>query len=195
MGSVKGAQPQPAVKPADAARPEITERVLDFFRRNAEAMDSVEGIARFWVRGDKSVVERSGAELHAQGLLDRRLIGGTAFYSLHKDAPEPRLPATGKIALSGAAPADSSSAGEARPSTAGASEAPGRLLVIDDDASVRKFLVAALTEAGHSVAAAEDGARGIDIFRAHPCDIVLTDVLLPGISGLEVLKKIGRAHV
>ena len=190
MGSVKGTQPQPAGKPADAVRPEITERVLGYFRRNSEAMDSVEGIARFWVRGDKSLVERSVAELHAQGLLDRRLIGGTAFYSLHKDASGPRLPAAGKTRLTEAAPADSSSAGEARPSTAGASEAPGRLLVIDDDASVRKFLVAALTEAGHSVAAAEDGARGIEIFRAHPCDIVLTDVRMPGISGLEVLKTV-----
>src|SRR2546426_7731069 len=137
MGSVKGAQPQPAGKPADAARPEITERVLGYFRRNSDAMDSVEGIARFWVSGDKSVVELSVAELHAQGLLDRRLIGGTAFYSLHKDASEPRLPAAGKSPPKVAGAADSSSAGEARPSTGGACEDPGRLLVIEDYGCVR----------------------------------------------------------
>src|SRR5438093_10999016 len=97
MGSVKGAQPQPAGKPADAARPEITERVLAYFRRNSEAMDSVEGIARFWVRGDRGAVERSVAELHARGLLDRRLIGGAAFYSLPRDGSATPAPAARPI--------------------------------------------------------------------------------------------------
>src|SRR5437867_1809768 len=97
MGSIKGTerQPAPAEQPAAAARPEIAERVLDYFRRNSEAMDSVEGIARFWVRGEKSVVTRCVAELHARGLLDKRLIGGTAFYSLRKEASGARGAAAG----------------------------------------------------------------------------------------------------
>ncbi len=193
MASLKGAKPlpDPANTPQTGSRPGITERVLAYFRRNSEAMDSVEGIARFWVREDKSVVERTLAELHAQGLLDKRFIGGTAFYSLHKDASGPRTSAAGKSPRpTEAAPAGTSSAGAARPSVDAGPEEPGRILVIDDDASVRKFLVAALTEAGHSVAAAEDGERGIEIFRAHPCDIVLTDVRMPGMSGLQVLKTV-----
>ncbi|HKB08601.1 MAG TPA: response regulator [Candidatus Polarisedimenticolia bacterium] len=181
MGSARRAQPeQGSVEKPDASTPEITERVLGYFRRNSEAMDSVEGIARFWVHGDRSAVEHAVADLHRQGLLDRRLIGGTAFYSLHRDT----APAIVHAA------AASSAFGDAGPSSPWVPEAPGRLLVIDDDVSVRQFLVAALTEKGHSVAAAENGARGIEIFRAHPCDLVLTDIRMPGMSGLEVLKTV-----
>src|SRR5882672_1178239 len=87
MESVKGTEPQPepVEPPADGSSPEISERVLAYFRRNSEAMDSVEGIARFWVRDDRSVVERALVDLHEKGLLDRRLIGGTAFYSHHRE--------------------------------------------------------------------------------------------------------------
>ena len=154
--------------------PDIAERVLAYFRRNTEAMDSVEGIARFWVREDREVVEQCLADLHARGLLEQRLIGGTAFYSCLAGPTVGNRP-----------PAARTSAGK-RP------EAPGRILVVDDDPSVRTFLVAALTEAGHSVAAAEDGRRGIEIFQADPCDLVLTDVMMPGTSGLEVLRTVKR---
>ena len=183
MGSLKGTKPaaDPGDTPGTSGRPEISERVLAYFRRNSEAMDSVEGIARFWVREDRSVVERALAGLHESGLLDRRILGGTAFYSLRKDAAAPR-PAPRRV------PSNRSSDPSGRP--APERETPGRLLVIDDDASVRKFLVAALTEAGHSVAAAEDGERGVDIFRTHPCDLVLTDIRMPGMSGIQVLKTI-----
>ena len=154
--------------------PDIAERVLAYFRRNTEAMDSVEGIARFWVREDREVVEQCLADLHARGLLEQRLIGGTAFYSCLAGPTVGNRP-----------PAARTSAGK-RP------EAPGRILVVDDDPSVRTFLVAALTEAGHSVAAAEDGRRGIEIFQADPCDLVLTDVMMPGTTGLEVLRTVKR---
>ncbi|MEK7283803.1 MAG: response regulator, partial [Acidobacteriota bacterium] len=176
MGFARGKQPHPdgpPKAPAPVSR-DIAERVLAYFRRNTEAMDSVEGIARFWVREDRDVVEQGLADLHARGLLDRRLIGGTAFYSCHNDLPADTRPHAART-----------SAGK-RP------EAPGRILVVDDDPSVRTFLVAALTEAGHSVAAAEDGRRGIEIFQADPCDLVVTDVMMPGTSGLEVLRTVKR---
>ncbi len=190
MGSNREAQPEPGGSPSEASRPDITERVLAYFRRNSEAMDSVEGIARFWVRENKGVVERAIDDLHERGLLERRLIGGTAFYLLHRGASRTRTREAETTGPAGTAPASPSSGDEAWPASGMGHEAPGRILVIDDDAAVRKFLVAALTEAGHSVAAAEDGARGIEIFRAHPCDIVLTDVRMPGMSGLEVLKAV-----
>ncbi len=176
MRSGRGKQPRSSgqLKASKPAAPDIAGRVLDYFRRNTEAMDSAEGIARFWVREDRQVVGQCLADLHARGLLERRLIGGTAFYSCHGDSEAGTLP---DAARTGAAK---------RP------ESPGRILVVDDDPSVRTLLVDALTEAGHSVAAAENGARGIEIFQADPCDLVLTDVMMPGTTGLEVLRTVKR---
>src|SRR6267142_803548 len=191
MESVKGTEPQPepVEAPADGSSPEISERVLAYFRRNSEAMDSVEGIARFWVREDRGVVERALADLHDKGLRDRRLIGGTAFYSHPRGPSAARTDTARRAEAPSAAPAGATATGGVTSPRRSAREAPGRILVIDDDASVRKFLVAALTEAGHSVAAAEDGERGVEIFRTQPCDVVLTDVRMPGMSGLHALEK------
>src|SRR5207247_4748336 len=160
-----------------------------YFRRNSEAMDSVEGIARFWVREDRGVVERALVDLHEKGLLDRRMIGGTAFDAHPRGPSAARTDTARRAEALSAAPAGATATGGVT-SPRSAREAPGRILVIDDDASVRKFLVAALTEAGHSVAAAEDGERGVEIFRTQPCDIVLTDVRMPGMSGLQVLQTV-----
>jgi response regulator RpfG family c-di-GMP phosphodiesterase len=192
MESVRGTEPQPepVETPADGSSPEISERVLAYFRRNSEAMDSVEGIARFWVREDRGVVERALVDLHEKGLLDRRLIGGTAFYSHPRGPSAARTDTVRRAEVLSAAPAGATATGGVTSPRKGAREAPGRILVIDDDASVRKFLVAALTEAGHSVAAAEDGERGVEIFRTQPCDVVLTDVRMPGMSGLRVLQTV-----
>ena len=107
MASMRGKQPSPVDSPGSPALPHIAERVLAYFRANAGAMDSVEGIARFWVREDPGVVERCLADLHARGLLEKRLIGGTAFYSCRKDAPAPGA----------AAPAPVLPANETRPGT------------------------------------------------------------------------------
>ena len=59
-------------------------RVLEYFRQNARAMDSADGVARFWVGEQVGLVERCLVDLHCQGLLEKRTIGGTDFYSLPK---------------------------------------------------------------------------------------------------------------
>ena len=62
----------------------LEHRVLDYFRQNVRAMDSADGVARFWVGDQIVLVERCLADLHCQGLLDKRTIGGTDFYSLQE---------------------------------------------------------------------------------------------------------------
>jgi len=59
-------------------------RVLEYLRQNARAMDSADGVARFWVGEQVALVERCLADLHHQGLLEKRTIGGTDFYLLPK---------------------------------------------------------------------------------------------------------------
>ncbi len=65
-----------------------------------------------------------------------------------------------------------------------------RVLVIDDDADIRRLLCDILTSAGHLVADASNGAEGIEIFKKEAFDLVLTDLEMPEMSGWEVARSI-----
>jgi phosphoserine phosphatase RsbU/P len=70
----------------------------------------------------------------------------------------------------------------------------GTLLVVDDDEANRDMLSRRLERKGFAVAVAEDGSRAIELVRERPFDLVLLDVLMPGLSGLEVLRELRRSH-
>jgi len=65
-----------------------------------------------------------------------------------------------------------------------------KLLVIDDEASTRDLLKISLESDGYTVFTAEDGPKGLEIFAAENPAIVLTDLKMPGMDGIEVLRKI-----
>ena len=65
-----------------------------------------------------------------------------------------------------------------------------RVLVVDDDPTVRELLHAELTNAGHDVELAEDGTTGLERLRSERPDAVLLDVMMPGLSGWEVLSEL-----
>jgi PAS domain S-box-containing protein len=65
-----------------------------------------------------------------------------------------------------------------------------RVLVIDDDEDVRDVLADMLTDAGHSVESALDGASGLALFRTKPFDLVFTDLGMPEMSGWDVAREI-----
>jgi two-component system response regulator AtoC len=65
-----------------------------------------------------------------------------------------------------------------------------RVLVIDDDASLRYTLQAVLGDAGMAVEAYDGGEAGIAAFEAHGADVVLTDLAMPGLSGMQVLERL-----
>ena len=67
-----------------------------------------------------------------------------------------------------------------------------RLLLVEDDASMRNTLERALSRRGLEVATCDDGAKALEQWRAGPPDIVVLDLSLPGLDGLEVLAR-GRA--
>ena len=67
---------------------------------------------------------------------------------------------------------------------------PGRILFIDDDPAGREVALFNLRKAGYEVTAAEDGAQGLSAFAASPFDLVITDLKMPGIPGMEVLRKV-----
>jgi two-component system response regulator AtoC len=62
-----------------------------------------------------------------------------------------------------------------------------RVLVIDDEASMRFTLEAVLGDAGLSVETADGGAAGVAAFEAHGADVVLTDLAMPEVDGMKVL--------
>ena len=64
------------------------------------------------------------------------------------------------------------------------------ILVIDDKDSMREMLSQTLTDEGHQVDTAPDGKTGLDLARQRPFDIVLTDLRMPEIDGLQVLKGV-----
>ncbi|WP_146648036.1 sigma-54-dependent transcriptional regulator [Labilithrix luteola] len=65
-----------------------------------------------------------------------------------------------------------------------------RVLVVDDEASMRFTLEAVLGDAGIEVESADGGASGIAAFEAHGADVVLTDLAMPDVDGMKVLEAI-----
>jgi DNA-binding response OmpR family regulator len=68
-----------------------------------------------------------------------------------------------------------------------------RILVIDDDPSVTSLLKRGLSYEGFHVDAAASGKEGLDISREQPPDLVILDLMLPGIDGLEVCRRLRAA--
>jgi len=65
-----------------------------------------------------------------------------------------------------------------------------RVLVIDDDQGVRSTLAATLRVAGYAVETADSGEAGLDMALSGVFDVILTDMRMPGISGIEVLRRL-----
>ena len=68
--------------------------------------------------------------------------------------------------------------------------APARILVVDDRAEGRKLLTLRLQHAGYAVLQADGGAQALDIAAREPLDLVLLDVLMPGMDGFEVCRRL-----
>ena len=66
-----------------------------------------------------------------------------------------------------------------------------KLLIVDDEKNIREGLAAALELDGHEVVVAADGDEGWKRFQKGDIDLVITDLRMPGISGEELLKRIG----
>jgi DNA-binding response OmpR family regulator len=67
-----------------------------------------------------------------------------------------------------------------------------RLLVVEDNAEVAKLLELILRRSGYEVDVAGDGPEALDRFAGSPPDLVLLDIMLPGMDGYEVCSRIRR---
>jgi two-component system response regulator AtoC len=67
---------------------------------------------------------------------------------------------------------------------------PAKLLVVDDEANLRKVLAATLLREGYEVVQAADGAQAIELFDRGDFDVVVSDLVMPRVGGFEVLKHV-----
>ena len=73
-----------------------------------------------------------------------------------------------------------------------ADEQPGTILVVDDDASIRRVVKAFLEAAGYTVVIARDGELGLDCFKQNRATIalLLTDIVMPNMNGLDLADRV-----
>ena len=71
--------------------------------------------------------------------------------------------------------------------------APRRILVVEDDPSINDVVATALRFQGHSVTQTSDGSAGLEIALAGGVDLLVLDVMLPGIDGFEVCRRLREA--
>jgi two-component system KDP operon response regulator KdpE len=67
---------------------------------------------------------------------------------------------------------------------------PSRLLIVDDEPPIRRFLRTALAAQGYRVEEAESGEVALDFLRRNPVDLIVLDLGLPGIDGLDVVRAV-----
>jgi DNA-binding response OmpR family regulator len=65
-----------------------------------------------------------------------------------------------------------------------------KILIVEDEAQLARFVELELIHEGNSVDKAEDGRTGLDLALSNDYDLILLDVMLPGINGFEVLRRI-----
>ena len=69
------------------------------------------------------------------------------------------------------------------------------ILIIEDHTSVRLLLARVLEDAGYQVYEAANGRQGLERFHAQPVDLVITDLEMPELNGLEVILKLTRTFL
>jgi len=70
-----------------------------------------------------------------------------------------------------------------------------RILFVDDDVEVTEYVRRGLAEEGHDVSVCHDGAAGLRAAELHAFDIIVLDVMMPVLDGLEVTRRVRRQHI
>ncbi len=67
---------------------------------------------------------------------------------------------------------------------------PHKILLIEDDASIIDMLAGYLTKEGYTVRSASNGEEGLALFRSDPFDLLVVDIMMPKLDGMEVIKTV-----
>jgi CheY-like chemotaxis protein len=66
------------------------------------------------------------------------------------------------------------------------------VLLIEDDPHQRAFAVLVLKQAGHAVREAADGEEGLQLAREHPPELIVCDVVMPGMNGYQLVAAVRK---
>jgi DNA-binding response OmpR family regulator len=70
-----------------------------------------------------------------------------------------------------------------------------RILVVEDDIQLARQVASALTEAGHDPVVVHNGERALDKAKETPFDLIMLDIILPGMDGFDVLRHLRSQHM
>ncbi len=68
------------------------------------------------------------------------------------------------------------------------------ILLVEDEESLRRFLAQALVRAGHDVTEHGDGESAFECLKTTPFDLLLTDIVMPGMDGIELAKRAAEMY-
>ena len=80
------------------------------------------------------------------------------------------------------------------PSSAGGGGEGPVVLIVDDDARIREYVRVNLEMEGYTVREAGDGEEGLEVLEESTPDLVLLDVMMPGVDGWEMLRRVQERH-
>ena len=69
-----------------------------------------------------------------------------------------------------------------------------KLLIIEDDATIVEGLETIFSHHGFTVSHALNGEQGMELYKSNPPDLVLLDIMLPGVDGYQICKEIRDRH-
>ena len=69
-----------------------------------------------------------------------------------------------------------------------------RILIIEDEQKMARLLKKGLEEENHTVTLAYNGADGFELSRTYPFDVIILDVMLPGMTGFDVARQLRQSN-
>lgn len=71
----------------------------------------------------------------------------------------------------------------------------GHVLIIDDQPEIRRLVRQLLESAGHTVREAANGVEGLTVLKTEPADVIITDLFMPEMDGIEILTELRRQNI
>lgn len=151
--------------------PEVLPHIFDLFTQGPRSLARSEGGLGVGLNVVRNLVSMHGGTIQAESA---GVGQGSRFILNLPGSPLPRAPLA--------------------PAEPGPGAAPCRVLVIEDNADAAETLKAFLDMEGHEVSMAHDGAAGLELLLSGGFDVVVCDIGLPGMDGLEVVSSLRAAR-